>query len=810
MSEKSSNSVLDRQALGAFFLYLGLSVLFFGRGLIGHFSTWYIGRGPDSAAFIWFLDWWAYAATHRVNPFLTKLLFAPVGVNLAWATTIPLAGWFAVPITSAFGPIVTYNILCLLAPALAGWAAFVLCRWITSSHWSSIAGGWVFGFSTYLVAALQTHVHDTLVFPLPLVVWLILRRRVGEIEARRFVSAVAILIAVQFLLFAEVAASATLVGAIAIALALSFVDSGTRRSILALLPEIGAAYAIAAILISPYLYYMFSFGHPSESVFDPTMLGADLLSFLIPTSINEWGRPALFGVVSRTYMATLTEVGSYLAWPLIAISVLFAKARFREPVGRTLIELLVIVCLLALGARVVIAGHPTIAAPWMVLLRFPLMNKVVPVRLMVYAFLALAVIVAMWLSSDAARPSLRWGLGLALLPFMLPNLSASFWRVPFVIPPFFSTGLYRQYLRPGENVMVLPNPIYGDGIQWQIATGMYFRLAGGYIGISPLAPPEYARWPIMAGLYDVAGVPDAGEQLKVLLAHEQVAAIIVSPLKYRFVEQFGGHWTSATWLHTALTEPERASLRDLLSTLGVQPLQVGGVTLYRIPPERLAPYLHVTALEMQERCARARFEVLLGAAEKYFAGGGDLESLDSHKAQALGAAPQWFGGPAFPTLNPNKIFQVQWALGQWHPGRVAIGVEGSYEALRPLIAQYGPDSTDIHFPFPQRLAAHPSTMFYGDSAPALMVMEFTRAGLASAYARVTPRSFPPKLGAWPPESSVCVDYKKVSILTSPRSQSWNWSERCKLRKIALSTAVRDRRVRAGYRATRPACCRNRG
>ena len=234
---------------------------------------------------------------------------------------------------------------------------------------------------------------------------------------------------------------------------------------------------------------------------------------------------------------------------------------------------------------------------------------------------------------------------------------------------------------------------------------MYFRLAGGYIGISPLAPPDYARWPIMAALYDVAGVPDAGEQLKALLAHERVTAIIVSPLKYRFVQRFGGKWTSATWLHDSLTEPECAALRDLLSTLGVQPLEVGGVTLYRIPPERLAPYLHVTALEMQQRYARARFEVLLGAAQNYLAGGGDLATLDSHKQQVVSAGTRWFGGSGFPTLNPNKMFLVQWALGQWHPGLVAIGVEGSYEALQPLIAQYGSDSTAVYFPFPRKLAA---------------------------------------------------------------------------------------------------------
>ena len=92
------------------------------------------------------------------------------------------------------------------------------------------------------------------------------------------------------------------------------------------------------------------------------------------------------------------------------------------------------------------------------------------------------------------------------------------------------------------------------------------------------------------------------------------------------------------------------------------------MTLYRIAPERLAPYLDVTALEMQQRYARARFETLLGAAQKYLASGGSPTALDAHKEQVISTTPRWFGGIGFPTLNPNKMFQVQWALGQYHPG----------------------------------------------------------------------------------------------------------------------------------------------
>ena len=64
-----------------------------------------------------------------------------------------------------------------------------------------------------------------LVFPVPLAVWLVLRRLHDGLAPGRFVAGLAILIAAQFLFFAEVAASATFAGAIAFALALAFTDA---------------------------------------------------------------------------------------------------------------------------------------------------------------------------------------------------------------------------------------------------------------------------------------------------------------------------------------------------------------------------------------------------------------------------------------------------------------------------------------------------------------------------------------------------------------------------------------------------------
>ena len=296
MRDANSNSrAFDRAALGAFLFYSVLSFLFFGRGLVGHFSTCYVGRGPDSPQLIWYLAWWAYAIAHRINPFATKLLFAPVGASLAWATIVPLAAVAALPVTWSSGPVAAYNVLCLLAPALAGWSAFVLCRWVTHSYWPSIAGGWVFGFSSYIVAALLTHLDVALVFPVPLAVWLVLRRLHDDIALGRFVTGLAILIAAQFLFFAEVAASATFAGAIAFTLALAFTDADTRRGLWELVRQ------SAPPTRSPRSSFLHTSTTCSPSAirlvrsWTRRLLGADLVSFLIPTAIQRTGTAGVAG-----------------------------------------------------------------------------------------------------------------------------------------------------------------------------------------------------------------------------------------------------------------------------------------------------------------------------------------------------------------------------------------------------------------------------------------------------------------------------------------------------------------------------------
>src|SRR5215469_14917657 len=101
-----SSGVPRRHHLGALLLYLYASVLFFGRGVIAHPGSYYIGTGPDPSQFIWYLVWWPWAILHRLNPVYTNAVWSPTGFNLMWSTSIPGPSLAFAPITYMFGPIV--------------------------------------------------------------------------------------------------------------------------------------------------------------------------------------------------------------------------------------------------------------------------------------------------------------------------------------------------------------------------------------------------------------------------------------------------------------------------------------------------------------------------------------------------------------------------------------------------------------------------------------------------------------------------------------------------------------------------------
>ncbi len=108
------------------------------------------GDARDTGLFVWDFWWMARSVVHLSNPFFTPYLAAPTGAPLAFHTLMPLPGVLMTPVTLAFGPSFTYNLLTAAAPGLICYAMYRAARLWVPSQIGAIAAGAFFGLSTMM------------------------------------------------------------------------------------------------------------------------------------------------------------------------------------------------------------------------------------------------------------------------------------------------------------------------------------------------------------------------------------------------------------------------------------------------------------------------------------------------------------------------------------------------------------------------------------------------------------------------------------------------------------------------------------
>ncbi len=112
-------------AVIAAYLLISLIVTF---PLVMHFSTHLLGGKFDSYEYVWKIWWVAHALTHGVSPFLVPHIYYPYGYPLAYGEITPAHTFLLLPVTLAFGEIVTYNLSVIGSYVMTGWITFVLAR----------------------------------------------------------------------------------------------------------------------------------------------------------------------------------------------------------------------------------------------------------------------------------------------------------------------------------------------------------------------------------------------------------------------------------------------------------------------------------------------------------------------------------------------------------------------------------------------------------------------------------------------------------------------------------------------------------
>ncbi|HVN64282.1 MAG TPA: hypothetical protein VMT58_06575, partial [Candidatus Binataceae bacterium] len=600
------------------------------------------------------------ALAHRINPVITNYIWAPGGINLAWTTSIPLPSLLMWPVTAMLGPIAAFNLLGLIALPLAALSAYLLCKYVSKSWWPSLIGGYVFGFSPYLLSELRSaHPFATLVFPVPLAALIVARAINRELGLRKSAFALAAILVIEFLTSTEVFATVTMFGTITLCVGWLFAPAAVSRRIAESAVAILGAYLLAGLVLLPYLYYLFAWGMPQGEI---------------------WPQLNLRNTIGS--LSLLPPIGLQLT----AIELLYLWKEWRSPLCKTLVCALVAISVLMTPWWISILGI-TVPAPSRIVMALPLMEKALQGRFVLYAYLISAVITAVWFGKS--RFGARIDIAIALV-VVFAQLRPSFFRFPCspaVIPGFFTAGTYGNYLKRGEIALVLPFGFRGYSSLWQAQTDMYYRTVGGNTG---LYPPSYNDWPIFAALHEAHFMPDASNQMAAFLAHHDVAAVIVAD-----------------------SDPVASQWDGMFARLSGAQYHVGGVSIFRVDSSALQPYGKFTGSEMRRQALSAALDNLLIAAGHWIAAGNDPMKLTPFTALRQGLLkPSWFVGS---TINPYSLKPMGAQLGQpgflfkgaWfggtRDGNVRIVIHGSYADLKPVIAGLRGKALHVYFPYPNDL-----------------------------------------------------------------------------------------------------------
>jgi hypothetical protein len=536
-------------------------VALFGRGALLHPNSVCACAGDgDPTSFMWSFEWWPHAIFHGLNPFVPHVIWAPDGANLTQGGfALPAATLLMTPVTLVAGPMVSYNIVSVLLPALAAWFAFRLCRYLTDSFGASFVGGLVFGFGTYMSAHLLGHLNLASVFLAPAAVLLVLQRLDEEISQRRFVVLMGVVFGVQVLLSAEMLLIGLLVGGFALLVAYAVSDAERRGRIARLVPATLAGGGLAMLISSPYLYWTIDgLGDADSSAWKTftELYPGDALNPLLPTDVTWIGHSWFEDTTSKFTNFTPSEAAAYVGPVLLGIVVAFAVTQWRRAAAKVLLAVIAVCYVLSLGTELHVGGDDTgVWMPWAALHPLPVLDHVISTRFWAYALLAIAIVVALWLAAPGPRLGLRWGVAAVGLVLLIPNLGSDFWDGRPTDPAFFRTDAYKEHIRKGERVLALPYARYGSSMLWQARAGMDFDMVEGYV--SPEFPPDYRHDPFFGTLISGRVGDGSAEGLRDFLTRRKVTAVVV--------DQAG----AAGWPF-------------VLGALGLKPVKTGGVLFYRV------------------------------------------------------------------------------------------------------------------------------------------------------------------------------------------------------------------------------------
>ncbi len=335
-------------------------------------ATYLAGRLPatrDVGGYVWGFWWVARQVTHLGNPWSTSYLAAPVGTQLAYHTLMPLPGLLMTPVTLAFGPSASYNLLSIACPGLLCYVMFRAARLWLPGFDAAVAGAF-FGLSSSLAWRSWYEVNLALgALFLPMVVEASVRlRRSADGRgggARRQAVTVGLILGTAMLTDQE---SAVLAAVLA---GLTLVPWLARQRSAAALWRVTTAAIVAVVVASPQLIAMIRQSAAGGAAIPARLLvqdandsGAGLVQMVAPSPrLASYGLP---GLASLYYEGrpSVAVIGYGAVLTLMALTGLIVA--WRRPAARLLGLMWLASTALALGSApwILDRGYRPLAVTW--------------------------------------------------------------------------------------------------------------------------------------------------------------------------------------------------------------------------------------------------------------------------------------------------------------------------------------------------------------------------------------------------------------------------------------------------------------
>jgi hypothetical protein len=296
---------------------------------------------------------------------------------------------------------------------------------------------------------------------------------------------------------------------------------------------------------------------------------------------------AMYGV-QTPFRGNVTEQNTFYGWPLLVFAVVMLGWLWRLAVARAAALTAIVFAVLSLGNVVSVGHHNTgVPGPWKYLGRLPLLEEIEPSRLafvvspMIGVLLALGAqrIVELAPGARAAGVPLH-GLWLGALAAVLIPIAPTPLRAADrpAVPSFFTDGTWRRYVPQRGTVVAAPvtTSIWYDAMNWQVAAGMEFRIAGGYF-IGP--QPADAHGPAGHGWY---GAPPRRTELLLQEAANTGTVPAVGATQQAAARADLAYWQADVVVLDSATAPNALAVKATVDKLVGSGSFVDGVWVWRV------------------------------------------------------------------------------------------------------------------------------------------------------------------------------------------------------------------------------------